>query len=380
MTTSIFPDNIYLDLINTNYQSTTTEPTALNFNETRNQTFIDNPNDYTLSIVRFQLDTFSLPSYIASIQPNQANPNLMIHSVNLSYWNGSAEITISPTYLIWKPSYTTEPVPPAPNTSSDGFQYDTRYYYGYSFQHISELINTALATALTALKVAVGAGINNADAPFIHFDELTQLFKIVAVNADYNINNSSHIRIYFNRPLFGLMSSFPAFRKSITDANNNVYQIKMDSENGINLLTKSSVISNKECIYLNQEYSTVSNFCPISSLVFTTTLLPIVSTALSAPLVYNNNQLVRDANSANNSALIITDIASNDGVSYKPNLIYNPTAEYRRISLNSNRPLNAIDIQCYWKTKRGVLKPFVLWSGGSASIKILFERKKKLIQ
>jgi hypothetical protein len=71
-------------------------------------------------------------------------------------------------------------------------------------------------------------------------------------------------------------------------------------------------------------------------------------------------------------------MANNDDFSYKPNLLYNPSAEYRRISLTSNRPINNIDIQVFWRNKRGELKPFYVWSGGSASIKILFEKKKLL--
>jgi len=375
------PSNIYYDLTYNNYQSLTEEPKQLTFQETRNIALINNPNNYSLSIIRFQLDTISLPSYIASIQPNQANINLMIHGINLSYWNGSVETTIPITYLIWKPVHREVALPVAPSLNPNGFQSDSAYYYGYSFLHVCEIINTAFNTALTALKTAIGGGggaIATAVAPFMYFDHNNNKFHLVGDNAFYNANAGTHIRIYFNRPLYGLLSSFGAYRNSINDPNQNVYQIRLTGEKGTNLVTNANWGAGITFIDYPQEYSTLANFNPISSLVFTTSQLPIVPNSISAPLIFNNNQLVSDANQNSLTNQIITDMANNDDFSYKPNLLYNPSAEYRRISMTSNRPINNIDIQVFWRDRRGILRPFVVWSGGSASIKILFERKKLL--
>jgi hypothetical protein len=376
------PSNVYYDLTYNNYQSLTEEPKQLTFNETRNSPLIQNPNNYNLSIIRFQLDTISLPSYIASIQPNQSNINLMIHGVNLSYWNGTTETTISITYLIWKPVHREVSLPPAPSSNSNGFQSDSAYYYGYSFLHVCEIINTAFTTALTALKTAIGGGggaISTATAPFIYFDHDNKKFHLVGDSAFYNSNAGTHIRIYFNRPLYGLFSSFGAYRNSINNPNQNIYQIRLTGEKGTNLVQNTNWGSGITFIDYPQEYPTLSNFNPVSSLVFTTSQLPIVPNSISAPLIFNNNQLVSDANQNSLTNQIITDMANNDDFSYKPNLLYNPSAEYRRISMTSNRPIYNIDIQVFWRDKKGILHPFVVWSGGSASIKILFEKKKGLL-
>lgn len=82
-TKSTSPTHIYYDLQINNFQSTTTESPRLVFNETRNNSFVPKADDYYLSIVRFQLDTYSLPTFIADIQPNQSDRNLMIYSVTL---------------------------------------------------------------------------------------------------------------------------------------------------------------------------------------------------------------------------------------------------------------------------------------------------------
>lgn len=373
---NIEPDYIYYDMLYNNYQSTTEEPAQLEFRETRNTPLIYNPDNYNMSITRFQIDTPSLPSYVASIQPNQGDRDLMIHSITLTYMNGGVETDTAPVYLRWIPVHKEVALPPAPNANADGFQSDSLYYYGYSFMNVVNIINTAFTTAMTALKAAVG-GINTVDAPFMYFDEVKKTFAIVAENQHYNINNATHIRIFFNRSLFGIMNSFPMFRYSITDPKNKIYQIRMDDEKGYNLIQKALIGSNKVMIELHQEYPTISNFCPISSILFTTTQLPIVANNLSAPLTFFNNRLITDSNRNSLTAQIITDLANNDDFSYKPNLLYAPSAEYRRISLASNRPINNIDIKVYWMDRFGNLKPFYLWSGGKASIKIMFEKKKK---
>lgn len=369
---------VYYDMTYNNYQSTTEEPLQLEFKETRNSPIISNPENYNMSIVRFQLDTPSLPSYIASIQPNQGDKDLMIHSITLTYMNSGVETNTNPVYLIWTPVHKEVSPPPAPNANSNGFQTDSIYYYGYSFLNVVNIINTALSTAMTALKTAVGAPISSAETPFMYFNETSKTFAIVAERDHFNINNTSHIRIWFNRSLFGLFNSFPMFRYSITDTRNKNYLIRMDTENGYNLIQKSFVGSNKVMIELHQEYPTISNFCPITSILFTTTQLPIVPNFLSAPLSFLNNQLVSDANQNGLTAQIITDMANNDDFSYKPNLLYAPSAEYRRIALASNRPITNVDVKVWWRDRFGKLQPFYLWSGGKASIKLLFEKKKFL--
>lgn len=374
------PDYIYYDMTYNNYVSTTEEPTQLEFRETRNTPLIYNPDNYNMSIVRFQLDTISLPSYVAQIQPNQSNRDLMIHGVNLSYWNGTTETTISITNLIWKSVHKEVIVPPAPSSNPDGFQSDSAYYYGYSFQHVCDIINTAFTTALTALKVAIGGGggaISTAVAPFMYFDHDNNKFHLVGDSAFYNSNAGTHIRIYFNRALYGLLSSFGAYRNSITNVNQNIYQIRLTGEKGTNLVTNANWGAGITFIDYPQEYSTLANFNPISSILFTTTQLPIVANHLSAPLSFYNNRLISDSNKNSLTAQIITDLSNNDDFSYKPNLLYAPSAEYRRISLASNRPINNIDIKVSWMDRFGNIKPFYLWSGGKASIKILFEKKKK---
>ena len=124
-----------------------------------------------------------------------------------------------------------------------------------------------------------------------------------------------------------------------------------------------------------QQYSTISEWTPVSSLVFTSSTLPVVISNLSNPQLYQNNNLIQLERPGNNFANIITDLTT-DEQSYHGSILYFPTAEYRWISLTTSQAISQIDIQVYWKSKIGRLVPFTLPSGGSCSLKILFRKKQ----
>lgn len=127
-------------------------------------------------------------------------------------------------------------------------------------------------------------------------------------------------------------------------------------------------------IQLRQEISTIDAWCPISSIVFTSNQLPIILSQFSSTNTSGNST---DTNLIGNRfALVITDLMTNQQ-GFRPNVIYNPTAEYRRLTLTGNMGIRNIDINVFWRSKTGQLLPFRLPSGGSASIKLLFEKKDR---
>ena len=125
-------------------------------------------------------------------------------------------------------------------------------------------------------------------------------------------------------------------------------------------------------IRVHQELSTIDTWCPVNGIVFTTNTLPIVPNQFSSNSVINSDR--PSFETGQQYALIITDLQTNEQ-GYKPNLLYNPSAEYRRIDMTGNRGLTNIDVRVFWRAKTGQLIPFKLSSGISASIKILFQKK-----
>ena len=81
------PNNVYYDanIINSDTSGTKEAP-QLVFSDIRSTSILTSPQNYELSVVRFNLQTAnSLPLWIPSIQLNQVNfdPNLTSYSFNL---------------------------------------------------------------------------------------------------------------------------------------------------------------------------------------------------------------------------------------------------------------------------------------------------------
>lgn len=380
------PDMIYYDIVSTNFQSTTTEEPFLRFNETRTNPIISNAGDYYLSIVRFSLDTYNLPNFVCEIQPNQANKDLSIYSVTLEYDNGlGVKTPSSQVYVNWVPQNKNSIIPLAPNQTASGFQEFTPYYYCFQFQYFLALINTALGTAMASLITNTGgiaSPIATANQPIFTWDVTSNKAIIQAETQFYEEGNLAKIRIYCNPPLFSLFNSFLSLYYGVSGVTlGRNYQFLIEDYNGVNTIllpTNAPPANQKIFTQIFQEFSTIDTWTPVSSIVFTSNTMPIISNQLSAPLLFNDGKTSSGLGNNSNFAQIITDMITNQQV-FKPNILYSPSAEYRRVDMTGNLPLSNIDINVYWRNKVGALIPFTLASGSSATIKFLFERKDRVV-
>ena len=117
---------------------------------------------------------------------------------------------------------------------------------------------------------------------------------------------------------------------------------------------------------------------PVASIVFASSLLPIISTQTSAPRNIGTqvNYLVSGGNNSN-LLPILSDfaIAVDANNQYRPMVEYSPGAEYRLIDMHSTTNLSRLDIIVYWKDRFGGLHPFELQPGCAASVKLMFRRR-----
>lgn len=371
-------DKIYYDVVITNVETVTKPPPTLYFNETRNSPFLQNPQDYYISIIRFTLDTPTLPIFIPEIQPNQGNLNLTIYSVSLNWTDPLTSINyVQSEYVIYSPQNNSAVVPLAPNQYSSGLQNNSTGYYNiFTFQYWIYLINNTFTTCFNNLvaQLPLGTSLPTTNPPILTFDTNSQ---IAILNCDvlgYNYTSSNYIEIYMNPALFQLFSSFPFTINTFNSVANNLnVLIQTNTFGGANEIPFPPINPTYTAIQVIQEYSTIALWSPITSVVFCSQTLPIVPTQISAPSVFIDGVTYTNGNNAVVSQ-IITDFVSDNGF-YKPNIVYNPSAQYRLIDLQGNRPLANLDIEVYWKDRIGALQPFLLGSGCTATIKILFTRK-----
>jgi len=414
------PDQVYYDLTITNFQSQNTLPPVFYYNEARTIPFINCPEDYYLSIVRFSVDTGTLPVFIPSIEPNQNDPDKTIYNITLTHVVGGTTYTSGATPIMFYPQDKSIPVPVAPSLTSNKLQInDSGYYNVYSYQYLSYLVSVGFNQALANLVTAVIAGgdtmptydifyLNNAGVastfalpsddlpPLFQWDTSSDTGNIFTI-PQYDLNpavnptlsGNQPIRIFFNAPLYYLFQSFPAtiFGYSIFGGNEN-FQIDVVNQGGLNtvLITPplydtiggSSPTDPKPLsvpyITVYQETSTIGNLSPISAIVFTSNTMPITPNQVSTPIVLNDTQQIGFQGNNANIANIITDLVSETGA-YRPSLVYTPNAQYRLVTLNGNRPLTNLDVQIFYRLRNSELVPFRLASGGSVTLKIAFLKK-----
>lgn len=368
------PDHIYLDINMINDDRTGLSPTPyLYFNESRNNPILKSARDYMLSVVRFNLETASLPIFLPQVDITQSNPNRLIYQVCLTY-----DGIESPVNLVWIPQDNNSK---PPNDPLDNADINSSYYNCYSYQHfIFNIVNKALLdsfTNLQALCATAGKVLPSSNPPFLEWD-IPNLKAILDTDIlGFDPNLAKPIEIYFNSPLYTLFSSFDAIyygNTNITNGKN--YKINILNMNGGNIYTLNSI----NYLQQYQEYQTAPLWNPIQSIVFTTSLLPVYSTQVCVPKIYNNNSPYFTSLSNSNFSNMITDftVGLTTGSEYKPTISYNPTAQYRYIDLTSNTPLSNIDISVYWKDNYGTLHPLTLQSQCSCNIKILFRKKSSV--
>jgi len=404
------PTQIYydLDVVNTIQPSLTTsqtsQPNRLTFTEVRSSPILDNPSDYFLSIIRFSLDTAgSMPLFIPQIELQNtvgAAPwNNTVYYVSVEYNPPAApaDRLIAKKRVIYVPQSNILPPPTtAPPTLVEATD---PYYWCNNIQAFICMINEALKDAYADIitQAAAASPVITLPATWIAGNEPYLLWNaeraVATLVAQADLftqecldNGTAEGFVYFNNPLFLLFSSFQAFHnytfdpnpQSVNDGEAN-YLIKVFNKKGGAGNNYVALAANTgppyNAIYMEQPYSTGATLCPIQSLVFTTTLLPVLPQLVSIPRVLSNNNGSIGQN--DNLSNEITDLVVNlvNGTEYFPNVLYLPTAEYRLIDLQSNSALYGIQISVAWKDVYGITHDFYLQNGCSCSLKIMFRKR-----
>jgi hypothetical protein len=346
-------DHIYYDINIVNHNEKYT-PIPLNFTEVRTQPFLDIPSNYYCSIVRFELSTPNLPVFIPHIQQGQNDINRTVYKFNIDDFTTNMSQHVS--YI---PSNTVPEFIHSPFVNQD---LSTTYYYVYSYSLWCDMLNNTLRGLMFLVNPTI-------KPPFFKYDSSTSLFSLYI---PCDANGVALINLSMNTPLQLLFSTFPYDFNGYDALNNKNYTLKPVNFDKSNIQTISGVT------YLEviQEVTTIASMNPISSVVFTSLTLPIVSSLQGSPQLPNtNNSLFNSGNS--NLSNTITDfiISMGNGNYYKPSIEYTPEAEYRLISMYGSSPLTNLDITVGWKDRYNNIRPFMLDHSMYCTIKILFRRK-----
>jgi hypothetical protein len=344
--------------------------------------------------------------------------------------------------LIYIPETQNPVVAPIPRdpTLGQGQDLQSRYYWVYTYSHWVDLVNiwfnTLWNNTFTAFQAAwdpvvLGDPFPYADfnawravvgpAPQIEYSPETGLFSILACEKVFGDRLSAFVpvapppfpqaqdpgtaRIFFDSNMYGIFSNFdnifyggpssgiqgPFFPAAtppgyVTEIliRNKQYQNILDlrpTPTGPSLLPVPALDAQMYWVQTQDYESTSTLWSPVSSVVFTSTLLPVRTEGAGQPITFGSGNLGYSSAAIQNAFQpIVTDISldlANDGSdAYRKMIYYAPQAEYRMASMTPSRqPINSIDIAVYWKNRLdGNLYPLTMFNLSSVSIKIMFRR------
>ena len=365
---AVLPSRVYYDVLISNLDNRQNRPEPAVFSQTRNTPFIMDPSKYFLSIVRWTLDTSSLPIFTPMMDPRAGNglidADTTIYSITLQYGD---VISRAPVRFIPQDLKASVPLSPF---QLGGIQNNNQgYYYVYAYAYVIFLINNCFRAAfdeLVILAAAAGTPLPVATvAPYLTFVNTTQTAFLTCSNDGFGpATIGNKIDIYFNTSLASLFSSFPYEIEYGVGQFGKNFKLILDIGVDIALADPTFIIE--------QEYSTISVWNPVMSISVMSNNLGVIQNVEGKPTLYYNNTLLNGSGNNSVSSNLITDFVADV---YVPSIIYVPSAEYRRIELVGNMPLSNLDLAIFWKDRVGVLNQFLLPVGGSCSIKLMFEIK-----
>ena len=377
--------------------TTKTGAVELAFEQTRTIPYIYNPRDFFMSVVAFEMDTQSVPVFIADPIVGQTDVNKLVYTITMEYSPPAlAPHVVVQRNVIWFPEDASATVPTG--LVPDAYNMDP-YYYAYTYQHLISVINANLQIVWDAIGSPVVGGNNTSifltlenNMVVLHANNATCRTNSLGVPVNStDVDAAVYVKLYFNSELYNLFSSLEAIKQpqplafSTPTASylNTNYQLIFPRETSCkneetirtNFTTVPPSISHL-VITNKSEYSPLPYWNPIDKIVFTTAQLPVVPQLIAAASNYYSGSQNSSTNADTQYILCDFSAQLKTGTEYKPNISYVPPAEYVLAELYSDKELYSISIFVYWKDKFGDLHPFYLEPGGTALLKIMFRKKE----
>lgn len=355
-------ENIYYNVIinnpmvkNLNDISGNNTSMRAEFIENRVQSILDNPSDYFLSIIRFEIPGANIPLFVMPHIINPLNPlDVNFTPLQFTFTYNNVSFTRNLIYISNQPINV--PISPTQFISDDN-----PYYYVYTYQHMIDMMNTTLLNCFNDLKIAFPLA-PPSEAPYFIYNAETQLISLIT---QYNYSIPNSISIGFNQNMgrflrgfnFILINGLPTF--IIENTQNNAY-----AKPGGTIPLPSFP---PDYLETKQEFNTLQYWNSFKNIVFITGTIPVQAEYIP--------QL--NGQGSNNFRPILTDFEPllSEAGDARSVIQYFPQGPYRLVNMQSCTPLNKFDVSIYWQDQENNLYPIFISPGQSLSIKFLFTRK-----
>lgn len=319
---------------------------------------INNPEEYHCSIVRMAFTGYTIPLIQFCVQTPVTDINLGVYSFTLSYGGTDS----AQTFYRFKPQLQNV-TPPPTGTPTQTFG---PYYFGFDYEWIVDIMNTAIAAAMADLKTKVGGAIAAAKDPFFFYDETMGRITLYADANFFDESLATPIKIYFNNASYVYMVGFYYNNISSDDPIGKDSLLVIRSVNGLNTKTISAV----NYISMPQQYVTLEYMSSLKSILITTSMN-------IRPESFNvsNGGAIQNISYTNVMQDYLPDISQpTPGISsYK--FIYNAVFPYRIFNFYQKTPLYTIDAAVKFTDQFGNIYDFYNQKGQSVDLKFMFIKK-----
>ena len=303
------------------------------FDDNRTEAILTNPSDYELAVIRFSVPSQNIPIFL---------------------WTDDLDFQIS---LEYQGSLYSAKLQWFPNTS---FSPPFKDWYGkavWNYNNLINSINLGFLTAFNALKLA------NPTAPYLYapvmtYSPETKLCSMYVEPTYDHLYLSNPIYVWFNE---SLGNKFPAFQNIVS---NDPLGFKIFKMIFVNNITNNITISGIDYLVSQEEFSTLSLWSDLRSIVFETDL-PVITESIGSQ--------------TNKYRRVLTDFEPESQIADRSTIQYFATGLPRFYDLVSSYPLNRVSIRVLWETKSGEFYPLRLTKTDLLSIKLYFKRKGTMI-
>lgn len=330
--------------------------------DTRSTAIIDDPDNWEMSVVRFDVSSQLVPPMILPMAngvpppPPAMQPAFVPTQLSVTLSFGGVDST-APVQIPYG----------GPAT----------FGYVFSFDELTSDINAAFAAAFAGL-VAPPKG---ALPPFLYFDPISQMFRLIFQVANYGVNPL--IEIWVNTNTYKYLDSMPAFFSGLGQPSGKDFRIQVERTSSVSLPSPPGpgfpVLAQAytNSAYLTQAGPSLASTNGVRSVFISSNLLPINPEGLPTTSTPGQN-----VSYSSNSTPILSDFLLSTNPDSNPvvdriSISYLPTAEYRMIQLRGRSPIKQVDIKFFFTLFDGSVKELLIFPGGYCSAKILFRRSAR---
>jgi hypothetical protein len=398
----------YYNATLTNSQQLTYSSIPAEFNQTFDNSLVDDVKNRDVCVTRFCLSSQSVPFWACPIQLGQPNPNLTPYGIQLSYKSiNSNEASLEGyEYLQWSDSSNDLPTPPTYPAGNITRQLMANgYYFSYDKYDFIRMFNSGMSRALANLyriftllypldndPPPTGREYFNIlgtkrvepanEFPFLTWNDSLNKFQISVDPAFYanQGNLDLGVKIYLNNLLFPLLQ-FPFSTNQYNRPSNipDAYQILIPN-NPWNYLYPSSrridnVNENKHLIVLS-DHNTLGCFSPLQRIIFTSNLIPTKPENVQPETDFGSDANPSRVNSVSGQKILVdfeVDMFSTNDVN-RDYIQFNQSVNNSRvIGLQQSREeIKQLDIKCWWSDFNNNMYPIVLYAGQRFDVKLAF--------